>query len=371
MELSGNVLPAVPGDILREISPPSQSPIIVKDAPYHRDIVTDASWPNLMLLCSLLDSPEFSTSHWQPVIDRKLVLQLLDRFDSEDPEERDLLKSVLYRIYRTFLGLRAEIRKQINYVLLRYIYETEKFNGVAELLKILGSIIDGFALPLKAEHKQFLIKVLIPLHKPKCLKNYHEQLTYCLIRFVEKDSTLAEKVVKGLLKFWPKVCTKKELLFLREIEDILEVTKPSQFAKIAEGLFKQIAKCVDNPNEHVVVRALDFCENDYILCLMEQNNETVMPLMFPALYRASKEQWEQETLAMVYRALGSFVGMNFKLFNRLADAYKTEREREKKREKERDELWKRLSQLELQHKPRLADDAVAGGASSARGLSLQ
>ena len=47
----------------------------------------------------------------------------------------------------------------------RFIYETEHFNGVGELLEILGSIINGFALPLKAEHKQFLCKVLIPLHK--------------------------------------------------------------------------------------------------------------------------------------------------------------------------------------------------------------
>lgn len=38
-------------------------------------------------------------------------------------------------------------------------YETEHFNGVGELLEILGSIINGFALPLKVEHKQFLVKV--------------------------------------------------------------------------------------------------------------------------------------------------------------------------------------------------------------------
>lgn len=42
-------------------------------------------------------------------------------------------------------------------------YETEHFNGVGELLEILGSIINGFALPLKVEHKQFLVKVrLLP-----------------------------------------------------------------------------------------------------------------------------------------------------------------------------------------------------------------
>jgi len=86
---------------------------------------------------------------------------LLELFDTEDPRERDCLKTVLHRIYGKFLGLRAFIRKNINNIFLRFIYETEQFNGTGELLEILGSIINGFALPLKAEHKQFLLKVFI------------------------------------------------------------------------------------------------------------------------------------------------------------------------------------------------------------------
>ena len=74
-------------------------------------------------------------------------------FDSEDPRERDLLKTTLHRIYGKFLNLRAYIRKQINNIFYRFVYETERHNGVAELLEILGSIINGFALPLKEEHK--------------------------------------------------------------------------------------------------------------------------------------------------------------------------------------------------------------------------
>ncbi|KAH0891748.1 hypothetical protein HID58_054177 [Brassica napus] len=49
-----------------------------------------------------------------------------------------------------------------------------------ELLEILGSIINGFALPLKEEHKFFLVRALVPLHKAKCAS------------FVEKDSKLAD-----------------------------------------------------------------------------------------------------------------------------------------------------------------------------------
>ena len=87
-------------------------------------------------------------------IDQRFVSDLLGLFDSEDPRERDFLKTTLHRIYGKFLGLRAFIRKQINNIFYNFIYETERHNGVAELLEILGSIINGFALPLKAEHKR-------------------------------------------------------------------------------------------------------------------------------------------------------------------------------------------------------------------------
>lgn len=79
------------------------------------------------------------------------------------------------------------------------------------------SIINGFALPLKSEHKQFLVKVLIPLHKVKCLSLYHAQLAYCVVQFLEKDASLTEPVVKGLLKYWPKTCSQKEVSFLIDL----------------------------------------------------------------------------------------------------------------------------------------------------------
>lgn len=59
-------------------------------------------------------------------------------------------------------------------------FKTEKHNGIAEPLDILGSIINGFALPLKEEHKLFLVRAQIPLYKPKCLPMYHQQLSYCI-----------------------------------------------------------------------------------------------------------------------------------------------------------------------------------------------
>ena len=130
------------------------------------------------------------------------------------------------------------------------------------------SIINGFALPLKAEHKQFLVKVLLPLHKVKCLSLYHAQLAYCVVQFLEKDPTLTEEVIRGLLKYWPKTCSQKEVMFLGEIEEILDVTEPAQFVKIQEPLFKQISRCVSSP--HFQVHLTTFTIHSYQLSLKQK-----------------------------------------------------------------------------------------------------
>lgn len=65
---------------------------------------------------------------------------------------------------------------------------------------LMVSIINGFALPLKEEHKTFLTRVLIPLHKAKSLVLYHPQLAYCIVQFLEKDPGLTEEVC--LQKIW-------------------------------------------------------------------------------------------------------------------------------------------------------------------------
>lgn len=51
------------------------------------------------------------------------------------------------------------------------------------------SIINGFALPLKEEHKIFLLKVLLPLHKVKCLSVYHPQVNNYTSSDLRSDST--------------------------------------------------------------------------------------------------------------------------------------------------------------------------------------
>uniref|UniRef100_A0A8D3A2H5 Serine/threonine protein phosphatase 2A regulatory subunit n=1 Tax=Scophthalmus maximus TaxID=52904 RepID=A0A8D3A2H5_SCOMX len=327
--------------------PPSSNPTGAEFDPEEDEPTLEAAWPHLQLvyefILRFLESPDFQPNIAKKYIDQKFVMQLLDLFDSEDPRERDFLKTTLHRIYGKFLGLRAYIRKQINNIFYSFIYETEHHNGIAELLEILGSIINGFALPLKEEHKIFLLKVLLPLHKVKSLSVYHPQLAYCVVQFLEKDSTLTEPTVMALLKYWPKTHSPKEVMFLNELEEILDVIEPSEFVKVMEPLFRQLAKCVSSPHFQVAERALYYWNNEYIMSLISDNAAKILPIMFPALYRNSKTHWNKTIHGLIYNALKLFMEMNQKLFDDCTQQFRAEKKKAKW--KEREEAWLKIENL--------------------------
>lgn len=136
-------------------------------------------------------------------------------------------------------------------------------------------------------------------------------------------------------------------MFLGEMEEILDVIEPSQFVKIQEPLFKQVARCVSSPHFQVAERALYFWNNEYILSLIEDNCHTVLPAVFGTLYQVSKEHWNQTIVSLIYNVLKTFMEMNGKLFDELTASYKLEKQQEQQKARERQELWQGLEELRL------------------------
>lgn len=203
-------------------------------------------------------------------------------------------------------------------------------------------------MPLKDEHKAFLLKVLLPLHKVKSLSVYHPQLAYCVVQFLEKDPSLTEPVIKlvlnnnlyilfllnnfnnftlrSLLKYWPKTHSPKEVMFLNELEEILDVIEPAEFQKVMVPLFTQIAKCVSSPHFQVAERALYYWNNDYIMSLITENSSVILPIMFPALYNNSKTHWNKTIHGLIYNAIKLFMEMNQVLFDECNKKFRLERQ---------------------------------------------
>ncbi|GMR59766.1 hypothetical protein PMAYCL1PPCAC_29961, partial [Pristionchus mayeri] len=332
-------------NLFRSLSPPS-NPAGAEYDPDEDEPTLEVAWPHLQLVYEfflrLLETPDFQPPVAKRFIDQSFVFKLLELMDSEDPRERDFLKTTLHRIYGKFLNLRAFIRKQMNHIFYSFIYETERHNGIAELLEILGSIINGFAIPLKEEHRTFLLRVLLPLHKVKSLSVYHPQLAYCIVQFIEKDPGLTESVILGLLKFWPKIHSPKEVMFLNELEEILDVIEPAEFQRVMKPLFAQIARCVSSPHFQVAERALYYWNNEYVMSLIGENAQTILPIIFPALYKNSKSHWNKTIHGLIYNALKLSMEINQKLFDECSQNYAKERESERINQAAKEKVWEKI-----------------------------
>ncbi|KAI8958532.1 protein phosphatase 2A regulatory B subunit [Daldinia sp. FL1419] len=351
--------------------PPPMNPQGEAFDPEEDEPVLEVAWPHIQVVYEFflrfIESQDFNTNIAKAYIDHSFVLQLLELFDSEDPRERDFLKTTLHRIYGKFLNLRSFIRRSINNVFFQFTYETERFNGVAELLEILGSIINGFALPLKEEHKLFLTRVLLPLHKVKSLSMYHPQLAYCIVQFLEKDASLTEDVVLGLLRYWPKVNSTKEVMYLNEVEDIFEVMDPAEFTKVQEPLFHQLAKSVASPHFQVAERALYFWNNEYFCNLVSDNVDIILPIMFAPLYENSKGHWNRTIHGMVYNAMKLFMEINPQLFDDCSHEYTEQQNNAAAREALRERKWAAITE---QANKRRANGASENGTPAAKPLNI-
>ncbi|KAK9741769.1 hypothetical protein RND81_03G126900 [Saponaria officinalis] len=306
----------------------------------------DPAWSHLQIVYDLLlkfiTSPLLDAKLAKKYIDHSFILRLLDLFDSEDPRERECLKTILHRVYGKFMVHRPFIRKSISNIFYRYVFETEKHNGIAELLEIFGSVISGFALPLKEEHKIFLGRALIPLHKPKSLGVYFQQLSYCITQFIDKDPKLASIVVKGLLKYWPITNSQKEVMFLGELEEILEATNMLEFQKVMVPLFSRISCCINSSHFQVAERALFLWNNDQILNLIGHNRQQILPIILPALERNINGHWNQAVLNLTLNVRKIFQEMDELLFVECQTQFREDEARLPLIAKQRQATWQRL-----------------------------
>jgi len=306
----------------------------------------ERAWPHLQIVYEFflrfVVSNDVDPKIAKRFVDQNFVLKLLELFDSEDPRERDYLKTILHRIYGKFMALRSFIRRAIQNAFFKVIYECESHNGVGELLEILGSIINGFALPLKDEHKDFLIKALIPLHKVKCLPSFHQQLSYCMAQYGEKDPRLAYNIVSSLLKFWPVSITSKQVLFLNELEETLELTQPEEFHRMQDALFRRIALCITCPHFQVAERTLFLWNNDYIVKLINQNRQALFPIVIGALYVNSKQHWNSAVHGLTFNVLKLLMEADPQLFDECSAKHRTEAEVEEQSAALRLKKWSQL-----------------------------
>jgi len=332
-------------NLFRELPPPSEGEF----DPEEDEPKLEPSWPHLQVvyefLLRVIVSNELDVKVAKKFFNSHFVHELVELFESEDPRERDYLKTILHRIYGKFMTHRAFIRKSINNVFYRFIYESERHNGIAELLEILASIISGFALPLKPEHVTFLKKALVPLHKVKIVTLYHQQLSYCITQFMEKDIHTAVPIILGILTYWPWCSSQKQVLFINELEEILELVGHAEIHKVVEPLFRTLAICIESDHFQVAERTLLLWNNECLInnaCLSQRYIQTTLPIVFGALQRNSQGHWNKTVEGLALNVLKTYMEMDSELFEKCSRDHQKEVEEKWRNDSERQRQWESL-----------------------------
>ena len=144
----------------------------------------DPQWPHLAAVYELLlhlVSSDASTLHQKKkLIDSSFVRQLLLLFDSEDFRERDYLKNITHRIYSKLTQRRALIRRVICNIFFEFVFETDKHNGIGEMLEILARFVRTvcrcLSLPVVAGRLVCFVLFRFLFDACMCRSQHHQRL---------------------------------------------------------------------------------------------------------------------------------------------------------------------------------------------------
>mmetsp|Transcript_37633 Transcript_37633/g.27741 ORF Transcript_37633/g.27741 Transcript_37633/m.27741 type:complete len:124 (+) Transcript_37633:825-1196(+) len=109
--------------------------------------------------------------------------------------------------------------------------------------------------------------------------------------FLTKDRGLSLPLLEGLLNYWPFGNTVKEILFLTELQETLEVCEVSSLQYLITRLFKRIAKCIAGNHLQVADRAMCLFENDFFLNILKNYREITFPILVPVIADLAKNHW--------------------------------------------------------------------------------
>ncbi len=120
------------------------------------------------------------------------------------------------------------------------------------------------------------------------------------------------KLVEGLLRYWPFANSPKEVMFLTELLEVLEVCEIGKLdVNIVTKLFKRLIKCIAGPQLQVkklkkieenltfffIIQVADrtmcFFENDAFLNILKTFKHVTFPLLVPVIVSISENHWHK------------------------------------------------------------------------------
>ena len=97
-------------------------------------------------------------------------------------------------------------------------------------------------------------------------------------------------MIVGLLKYWPITCPAKEVIFITEIEEVLELMgnqAESKFAEYAPQLLKRLLSTSQGMHYQAAERALLLLNSDLMQKIVKANMAKAYPIIVKGLLHGS------------------------------------------------------------------------------------
>ena len=122
----------------------------------------------------------------------------------------------------------------------------------------------------------------------------HQYSTF-LFQFLIKSTVNVDGCYVGLIRFWPWSNASKQVLFLNELEETLELCKAEQLVQIQNDLYKLLADCLSSPHFQVAERALYFWNSEHLCVnvLAPSRVSVFLPFVFGPLSKSAQGHWNQ------------------------------------------------------------------------------
>ena len=233
----------------------------VADTGVMEETESDRNWTFLKqiysLLLELVENHAVEPTLLKSWISTSFLTRFLDTFNSDNSEEREMLKTILHKMYAKCVMRRKLIRRGFSHSFFELIYERAHFNGINEILEINAAIIAGFAVPLRQEHVLFFNTIIVLLLKVQSYDSFFNEHLRCAMLFVSKQASLGPVFLEGLLKYWPFGNLNKELCFLNTLFELQDHLNFEEHPLLLVKLFQRIQKCLDS--EHIRVVDTTMC----------------------------------------------------------------------------------------------------------------
>jgi serine/threonine-protein phosphatase 2A regulatory subunit B' len=109
----------------------------------------------------------------------------------------------------------------------------------------------------------------------------------------------------------------------------------------------------------VAERALFLWNNDHIVSLVAQNRQVVLPLIFAALERNTRNHWNQAVHGLTLNVRKMFLEMDQELFQECQRKYQEDEAKAQGVEEKREATWKRLEAAGVQPRNLMSSNMTA------------